>query len=235
MPKHAAATPAAEPPGTTESEEMYLITVARAVEAGHPEPVPMPAIAEALSVSVASANEMVRKLAGRELVTYEPYRGAGLTGSGRAVANRVLRTRRLWATFLVEHLGFAPMEADDQACHLEHVTARDAADRLAAFLGNPALDPMGQPIPEVDSPSRHRHAIVALDQAPVGTGGEVVALRGAAAAREFLAAEGIVIGAHLEVVASGSSGVLVETGDGPLHLIRRLASGIDLQAPALEE
>ncbi|HAX82501.1 MAG TPA: DtxR family transcriptional regulator [Actinobacteria bacterium] len=232
MPKHAEPVSAgtAEPPNTTESEEMYLITVARAIESGHPEPVPMPAIAEALSVSVASANEMVRKLANRELVTYEPYRGAGLTMTGRIVANRVLRTRRLWATFLVEHLGFAPIEADDQACHLEHVTAIDAADRLAAFLGNPQIDPLGQPIPEVDSLAPERRGVIALDQIPVGLAGEVVAMRLPPATRDFLAGEGIAVGAHLAVVAAGESGVLVETAAGPLNLIRRLAAGIDLRA-----
>jgi DtxR family Mn-dependent transcriptional regulator len=221
---------ATEQPSTTESEEMYLITVARAVESGHPEPVPMPEIAEALSVSVASANEMVRKLAVRHLVTYEPYRGAGLTLSGRVVANRVLRTRRLWATFLVEHLGFAPVEADDQACHLEHVTAIDAADRLAAFLGNPTIDPLGQTIPEVDSPAPERLGVIALDQVPVGMTGEVVAMRLAPATRDFLGGEGITVGSHLTVVAAGESGVLVETTAGPLNLIRRLAAGVDVKA-----
>jgi DtxR family Mn-dependent transcriptional regulator len=190
----------------------------------------MPEIAEALSVSVASANEMVRKLAVRHLVTYEPYRGAGLTLSGRVVANRVLRTRRLWATFLVEHLGFAPVEADDQACHLEHVTAIDAADRLAAFLGNPTVDPLGQTIPEVDSPAPERLGVIALDQVPVGMTGEVVALRLAPATRDFLGGEGITVGSHLTVVAAGESGVLVETTSGPLNLIRRLAAGVDVKA-----
>ncbi len=220
--------PAAEPGPTTESEEMYLITVARALEAGHPEPVPMPEIAEALSVSVASANEMVRKLAVRNLVTYEPYRGAGLTSTGRAVANRVLRTRRLWATFLVEHLGLAPSEADDQACHLEHVTAPDSAERLATFLGDPAVDPLGQPIPAADAPAPGQQAVVALDTTAVGAVAEVVAIRVPSAARDFLGGAGIAVGSRLVVLAAGDSGVLVETASGPVNLIRSLAAGVDV-------
>ena len=231
MPKQITADSAgtAELSATTESEEMYLITVARALEAGHPEPVPMPEIAEAMSVSVASANEMVRKLAGRELVTYEPYHGAGLTRSGRAVANRVLRTRRLWATFLVQHLGLAPIEADDQACHLEHVTAADAVERLATFLGDPAVDPLGQPIPSLESPrAATGPRTIPLDQAPTGVECEVVSMRATGAAREFLTGSGITPGGRLIVLASGESSVLADAGSGAVNLVRRLATAVDV-------
>jgi len=64
---------------------MYLITVARATEEGRSGPVPLALIADTLAVSVASANEMVRKLARRGLIAYEPYRGVDLTGDGHAL------------------------------------------------------------------------------------------------------------------------------------------------------
>ena len=230
MPKHltVASVGETELSPTSESEEMYLITVARAVESGRPEPVPMPVIAEALSVSVASANEMVRKLASRDLVTYEPYRGAGLTAAGRAVANRVLRTRRLWATFLAEHLGFAPIEADDQACHLEHVTAEDAADRLAAFLGDPVTDPLGQPIPTVDSHPVFRASVTPLDEVPVGDDADVLVIRVPGAARVFLNGEGVIVGARISVIGVSESSVLVDAGN-PVNLTRHLAATIDVR------
>ena len=207
---------------------MYLITVARAVEAGHPEPVPMPLIAEGLSISVASANEMVRKLATRGLLTYEPYHGAELTGTGWAVASRVLRTRRLWATFLADHLGFGPTEADDQACHLEHVTAHDAAERLAVFLGDPESDPLGRPIPAMDSPAADRAAIDTLDTVPVGCDVEVASIRATGAANAFLTGEGIAVGTRISVIGTGESGVLVD-GDHPLNVTRQLASLIEVR------
>ena len=124
----------ADPANTSESEEMYLITVARAAEDGRTGPVPVAMLAEHLGVSVASTNEMVRKLAARDLLTYEPYRGVELTPLGARVSERVLRTRRLWSTFLANHLGLSPTEADDQACLLEHVTMPEATERLAAAL-----------------------------------------------------------------------------------------------------
>lgn len=131
---------------------MYLITVARAIENGHRAPVPVPLVAETLAITRVSANEMTKKLVGRGFVDYQPYRGVSLTEAGNAIANRVLRRRRLWASFLAEHLGFSPTAADTVACEFEHITPGEVARRLAEFLGQPTVDPEGRPIPAADAP-----------------------------------------------------------------------------------
>lgn len=132
---------------TTPSEEMYLITVAVAEEGGRQTPLPLAALADSLAISPVSANQMVRRLEERGLVEYHPYHGVALTPAGRRTARRVLRGRRLWAAFLAGRLGYSPVEADALACSLEHVTPPEAADRLARFLGDPAVTPWGEPIP----------------------------------------------------------------------------------------
>ncbi len=213
---------------TTEAEQMYLITVARAVEAGADGPVSISRIADDLGVSVPSANEMVRKLDVRGLLAYEPYRGVLLSGAGRRIADQVLRTRRLWARFLADHLGFSPAAADDQACHLEHATSAEAADRLASFLGNPEAGPLGRPIPQSDV-EVHRIPTVALTDVPVGATAEVISVRATGRSLEFLSAEGIAGGTFLTVAASGTSGLLLELADGDIHLTTRLASALDVR------
>lgn len=213
---------------TTESEQMYLITVARAVEGGSIRPVPISKIASALGVSVPSANEMVRKLDSRGLLLYEPYRGVLLSHVGQQVADQVLRTRRLWALFLAEHLGFSPSDADDQACHLEHATTPEAADRLAAFLGNPEAGPLGKPIPQVAA-TEHRQSTVRLTDLPVGATAEVISIAATDRTAEFLVAEGVAIGSQVTVVAAGSSGVLVAAGDSDVHLAGGIAAAIHVR------
>jgi DtxR family Mn-dependent transcriptional regulator len=214
---------------TTEAEQMYLITVARETEAGAEGPVPISRIAEILAVSVPSANEMIRKLDTRGLLTYEPYHGVRLSSAGERIAGQVLRTRRLWATFLAEHLGFSPAEADEQACHLEHATTPDAANRLSAFLGNPVAGPLGRPIPEaivLAAPQPH----VRLTEVRVGSEAEVVAVSGSESVSRFLAAEGIVGGEKVSVLAAGSSGILVDHRGGCIHLDPRVAESIQVRA-----
>ena len=213
---------------TTESEQMYLITVARAIEGGAVGPVPISKIAAALDVSVPSANEMVRKLDSRGLLLYEPYRGVLLSHVGQQVADQVLRTRRLWATFLAEHLGFSPSDADDQACHLEHATTPEAANRLAAFLGNPEAGPLGKPIPQTAT-TEHRKPTVRLSDLPVGAKAEVISIAAADRTAEFLAAEGVTVGLQVTVLAAGSSGALVATGSGDTHLAAEIAAAIHVR------
>ena len=217
-----------DPGHTSESEEMYLITVARAGESGTAGPVPVAAVAKELEVSVASANEMVRRLAGRGLLTYEPYRGAQLTAMGSTVADRVLRTRRLWATFLADHLGFSPTDADGQACDLEHVTTPQAADRLAGFLDDPETDPLGRPIPRNGAPTIGPSSIRLTDLG-VGDDAEVVSVSSADRAQGFLAAEGIVPGARLSVAGAGGSGLLLDLDTGPVRVSDELAGAIEVR------
>lgn len=214
---------------TTESDEMYLITVARAVEDGTIGPVPVTAIAEELTLSVTSANEKVRKLADRGFVEYEPYRGVRLTQSGRMIAHRILRTRRLWATFLTSCLGFSPIEADDRACRLEHATAPDVAEGLAGFLGDPEADPLGRSIPVPLDSLFPQPATIRIVDVAVGQITEVVSVEGPERTRSFLGAEGITTGARLVVLGAGPSGMLVK-GIGLVHLDNELAAAIHVRS-----
>ncbi len=218
-------TSAPELVSTSEAEQMYLITVAREAETGNEGPVRVAHIAESLGVSVPSANEMVRKLDSRGLLAYEPYHGVLLSEQGHRIADQVLRTRRLWATFLADHLGFSPADADDQACHLEHATSPEAADRLAAFLGNPESGPLGRPIPESAASSR-RQSHMSLRQAPIGEVVEILAITAPDPMVSFLAAEGLVPGGAVTPIASGNLGVLVTVSDGHVHLVADLAAQV---------
>ena len=131
----------------SESEQMYLITIARSMEEGGPEPLPLSYIAQTLSLQPVSVNQMVRKLEGEGLVHYHPYKGVELTTKGQEIAFRTLRNRRLWQLFLVNQLEVSLEEADVMACDLEHVTPDDIAERLSKYLDDPAVGPGGQPIP----------------------------------------------------------------------------------------
>lgn len=214
------------PDRTSESEEMFLITVARAIEDGHEVPVPAPWIAEALAVSRVSANEMAKKLVNRGFIEYEPYHGVTLTPSGTAIANSVLRRRRLWALFLAEHLGLEPSDADAVACEFEHVTPAGVAGRLAEFLGDPTVDPEGHTIPPAGSTTPVRSELTVADL-EVGARARVVRIAGDKAIRSFLGEQGITDGAELTVLAVGSDrGCLVSTGRGRVHLSPAIAHDV---------
>ncbi len=206
---------------------MFLITVARAIEDGHTGPVPVPLLADALSVSKVSANEMANRLVSRGFIEYERYRGVTLLADGIAIANRVLRRRRLWSLFLAEHLGLSPTAADAVACEFEHITPGEVAVRLAGFLGDPTLDPEGKPIPAAGSAFQSELPEPTLSELEVGRRGRVTQITGDAAVRSFLSDEGITDGVEVTVLAIGSDdGCLVDTPLGHVHLSSQISSGI---------
>ncbi|MDJ0952106.1 MAG: metal-dependent transcriptional regulator [Acidimicrobiia bacterium] len=209
---------------TSESEEMYLITIAMAIEDGQEAPIPVPYLADALDVSRVSANEMVKKLDARGLIEYVPYKGAVLQPEGELIARRILRRRRLWSVFLAEQLGLTPQAADAVACEFEHVTPADVAKRLSDFLGDPKVGPQGKPIPHsVDDPSEAA-GVVPLRELGAGADGEVVRLDGDATDKSFLANHGLAPGVTLTMLAVADDGaVLIATGAGRLNLSKPIA------------
>ncbi len=130
----------------SESEQMYLVTIRKICETCTDTPIPIPQLAEELSVLPVSVNQMVKKLAEAGYVEYIPYKGVELTAEGRAISTRVLRHRRLWEVFLVKDLQMTLDQANDLTCRLEHITTEEVAQRLSSFLGDPTVCFHGSPI-----------------------------------------------------------------------------------------
>ncbi len=109
-------------------------------------------IAEALKVAPASVTGMIKKLSKTNppLVEYQRHRGVVLTPYGNQAALEILRHHRLLELFLHQILGFDWDEVHEEADRLEHVISEEFEERLASALGNPSLDPHGDPIPNRD-------------------------------------------------------------------------------------
>jgi DtxR family transcriptional regulator, Mn-dependent transcriptional regulator len=107
-------------------------------------------LAEALGVSPGTVTSMLKTLSESGLAQYVPYEGARLTDAGRTLALRVLRRHRLIELFLVRTLKLTWDEVHEEAENMEHAVSDLLIDRIDAFLGYPATDPHGDPIPKAD-------------------------------------------------------------------------------------
>ena len=101
-----------------------------------------------MNTKPASVTDMLKKLRAKRIVHYQRYKGFNLTDSGTKTALSVIRKHRLWEYFLVNKLGFEWDEVHSVAEELEHITSNELILRLDDFLGNPAFDPHGDPIPD---------------------------------------------------------------------------------------
>ena len=108
-------------------------------------------IAQALNVTPGTVTGMLKTLSEAEFSTYTPYEGARLTSSGRGLALKVLASPPLARTFprpdSPDDLGRGPRGS---RAHGARGTSDRLIDRIDTYLGQPAVDPHGDPIPRPD-------------------------------------------------------------------------------------
>jgi DtxR family Mn-dependent transcriptional regulator len=185
-------------------------------------------LAERLGVTPGSVSAMLHKLADVGLIEHEPYRGVRLTPQGRHVALEVLRHHRLLELFLAEELGMPWDRVHAEAEVLEHVLSEDLEELIAARLGDPRVDPHGDPIPTVEFGIEERETH-SLDELTAGVTGRFVRVSDSDPEMlRYLAEQGIALGDRLEVVDRQPFGgpVFVRFGERELPIGGALARAI---------
>ena len=105
-----------------------------------------PAIRQVLSTNPLVASVAIHRLARAGHV----QRGGGgyaLTDSGRALARDLIRSHRLWESYLVKFLNLPVDHVHAPAMDLEHITDAGMREALARRTDAPTLDPQGRSIP----------------------------------------------------------------------------------------
>lgn len=178
-------------------------------------PVSTSALAEYLGKTPPTVTSMVGKLADQGLAEREKYKGVELTEEGETVALEVLRHHRLLEAYLSEHLDYAPSEVHAEADALEHHISEEFERRVAEMLGDPEVDPHGDPIPGADltPPSED-------DTAPLtdfSAGESVVVARVSDRDEEvlvYLEEAGVTPGTTMEIEEVAPFGMITVTVDG---------------------
>jgi DtxR family Mn-dependent transcriptional regulator len=190
--------------------EDYLKAI-HTLSADSARPVATSDLASMMGVSAPSATNMVKALAAVGFVTHTPYHGVRLTPDGERIALEVIRHHRLIERYLQESLGYGWDEVHDEADRLEHAISERLEERLAAALGDPTIDPHGDPIPSREG------AVIAPALVPLAAlspGDRAVVGRVASADPEklrYLGALGLVPGATVELLERAPFG-------GPVRL-----------------
>jgi DtxR family Mn-dependent transcriptional regulator len=216
----------------TRSVEDYLKAIYQLSPEGRPAATSE--IAHLLALSPPSVTGMVKRLSEHGLLEHIPYRGVQLTDEGRRAALRMVRRHRLLETYLVEFLGYTWDTVHPEAERLEHAVSDEVIERMAAALGNPSVDPHGDPIPAADG-SIQELACTPLSEIPVGEQVEIHRVHESQPDRlRYMASLGLRPGVVLTVVERQPFDALVTIEvDGVQHVIGRELSQA-LQCVAVE-
>jgi DtxR family Mn-dependent transcriptional regulator len=159
-------------------------------------------VAEMLSVSRASAGEMLKRLEADGLVERGEHKEAILTGPGRVRAEKVVRKHRIIERLLTDFMGYTAAEAHVHADELGGTFSDDMVERIEERLGHPDRCPHGWPVdPEFEqAENRELRPLSALEP-----GARATIVRLAEHDGELLHwfyDEGLVPGAELELKAA---------------------------------
>ena len=158
-------------------------------------------LASTLHVKPATANDMLKKLKEKKLITYEKYGKITLTASGRKQAIQIVRKHRLWETFLYEKLSFTWDEVHEVAEQLEHINSQKLIERLDKFLGFPKFDPHGDAIPNAKGELKTQ-AHKTLFESSAGKTFKLVAVKdNSAAFLQFVMKVGLGLSSKIKVIS----------------------------------
>jgi DtxR family transcriptional regulator, Mn-dependent transcriptional regulator len=184
------------------------------------------ALADRLGVSPGTVTAMLKRMATMGLVEHEPYHGVTLTTAGERIALEVIRHHRLLESYLAEALGMPWDRVHDEAEVLEHYISEELEERIAAALGDPEIDPHGDPIPDRELELEQTATRPLAELAPGQVGVLARVSDSAPEMLRYLAERGIAPGDRLEVVERQPFG-------GPLSV--RFASGTHVIGGGLAE
>lgn len=163
----------------TLTEENYLKAALQISIGDETEWVSTGRLSERLSVLPGTVTSMLQSLAKSKevdgetrppLVDYKPRGGVRLTDEGRKLALQMVRRHRLIELFLVKTLSLTWDRVHEEAEHMEHAVSDYLIDRIDEYLGHPAADPHGDPIPTSDGEMRvNRESAIPLTSCPPGT------------------------------------------------------------------
>jgi DtxR family Mn-dependent transcriptional regulator len=184
----------------SESEENYIKSIYTLQE--KTGKVNTNSLAKFLNTSAASITDMLKKLELKKVLEYKRYYGFHLNEAGKKEALKIIRRHRLWEFFLVSKLGMEWEKVHDIAEELEHVSSLELINRLDSYLGNPKIDPHGDPIPDESGNIQVLKQIV-LREFPVNKSAVVSSVSNQTPEMmEMLNHYSIGIGSHIKILKS---------------------------------
>jgi DtxR family transcriptional regulator, Mn-dependent transcriptional regulator len=203
-------------------------------------------IARLLNVKMPSVSGALKSLAARDLIQHERYGYATLTVEGRALAEQVHRRHLAIVELLQEVMLLPALQAEDEACRLEHALSTEALERLLLLTDflrhdesagrrwrelleqSELCEVLHEAAPEVEPE-------VTLDKVPPGSTGVITQVCGEGPIRRRLLDMGLRPGAEVRVERLAPLGDPIEVVVMDYHLTLRKNEAVGIRVRLVEE
>lgn len=103
-------------------------------------------IAKYLGLGKSTVSERLQDLSNSGFIQHSRYGAIAMENKGRTIAQRLTAKHRIIEVFLHKILKRPVAELHNEAHRLEHAFSDESIEALKVLLGNPKVDPHGQPI-----------------------------------------------------------------------------------------
>ncbi|CEM60753.1 metal-dependent transcriptional regulator [Treponema phagedenis] len=155
--------------------ENYLKTIVKALALPEKKLITTGELSRLMGVTPGTATAMIKRLEKEGYLEYKSHYGCSLTKKGEEFGVAILRRHRLLETFLTAVLHMNDEEVHAEAERLEHAVSDTLIDRIDSYLGFPAVDPHGAPIPQKNQKT-YQLSGIRLASAPEGIPLQVLSL-----------------------------------------------------------
>ena len=184
-------------------------------------------IAGALHISIDEATEVVEELSAINLIDFENEL-VKLNDDGRTYALRIVRNHRLWERFLADQTGIDESQWHLHAEEAEHFLSEEEAEKLASQIGNPVIDPHGDPIPSQKGKFKRRKGIK-LTNLDVGKFARVIHIEDEPyTVYSQIAASGIHLGMQVRAIESNKERIKIFAQGDEIILAPIIAANISV-------
>jgi DtxR family Mn-dependent transcriptional regulator len=211
----------------SQAEENYVKAI-YSLELSNSNNVSTTLIAKMLKTKASSVTDMLKKLADKELVNYEKYKGVSLAINGKRSAVKIVRKHRLWEVFLVNKLNYSWDKVHELAEQLEHIKSDSLIDRLDAFLEFPTHDPHGDPIPDKSGKIEH-HKNVMLSSVDIHKSCVVIGVKDSSSAfLKFLDNSKIKLGGTLKIISKEEfdNSMIIENNNTSISISHQISKNL---------
>lgn len=214
----------------SQSEENYLKAI-YSLELESGSKISTSLIASKIQTKASSVSDMLKKLADKELIHYEKYKGVSLTESGKNIAIHIVRSHRIWEYFLVNNLNYSWNEVHEIAEQLEHIKSDSLVDRLEVYLNFPTQDPHGDPIPDKHG-TIQKEQYDLLTSVEVGEQAEIIRVNDSSSSfLAYLDRNNIALNSEVRVLAKESfdNSMRIEINNTELTISNQISNNLFVQ------
>lgn len=162
-------------------------------------------IAMEMGVSQPSVNQALKELVKLDLIKHLPYGKIEFTQQGLEQAKMIADKHHVLKSFLMNGLGVSELNADKDACLIEHIISQESLEKMQAFVSKQDQIPCSKECNQEDLPCENAESAIPLSHLTSGQKGTVFCIYGGECLKKRLQEYGFLVNETIEMVRNVSN------------------------------